>query len=139
MGKKKDAKKAGKLPKRIAGMKLPKEARRIGETLIAQANSPEVHRMLAAGLSMAATVASNAAERQRRSAGAADAAMAPVTPASPAQPVPPVPPAPPANDAAPTRPGEAGIRDPQAMAEAIGSIAETALNRLFGARKDGAA
>lgn len=47
MAKKKDKK--GKLPKEIAGIKIPKEFRKTGEALIATANSPAGRELLMSG------------------------------------------------------------------------------------------
>lgn len=61
MVKKKDKK--GKLPKRIAGVKLPKEARKQAERAIAELKQPIVREMIAGAVGMAATaLAKQAAE-----------------------------------------------------------------------------
>lgn len=59
-----------KLPKTVAGVKVPKELRRKGEALIDKANSPAGREAIAAGLTMVAAVA---ATRLRGPAGAAAA------------------------------------------------------------------
>lgn len=51
--------KKGKIPKEIAGIKIPKELRKTGEALIATANSPAGRSMLISGATaMMATMAS---------------------------------------------------------------------------------
>lgn len=64
MGKKKDGAKAAgvKLPKRVGGVKVPKEWRRGGEALIAQAQSPAGQAAIAQGVSMVAALAASAAK-----------------------------------------------------------------------------
>lgn len=111
-------KKKGKVPKRIGGVKIPKELRRKGDALIDRANSPAGREMIAAGLSIAAAAASAAvvkarAEREARSA----------------PPTPPVPPTAPQ--------GTHKASDPQAIADAVGQATEMVLGRLFGGRKAG--
>ena len=108
MGKKKDgARKAKVIPKRIAGVKLPKELRRQGEALIERVTSAEGQASLARGLTMAAGLAQLAAARTRTAAprpeaAANDAAAAPVPPLDPAK-----------------------------VADAVGTVAEVVLGRLF--------
>ena len=65
MGKKKDKK--GKLPKTIAGLKLPKEARRQAEKAIAQLKEPIVQEMIAGAVGMAATALAKQAAEARLS------------------------------------------------------------------------
>ena len=115
MGKKKDkAGKAGKIPKQVAGVKLPKQLRRKGEALIAKAASPEGRAAIAKGLTVAASLATMAAERSRK----AQAAAKPQAAASPA------------NDPAPPQP-----IDPDKVAEAVSTVADAVLGRLFGGKK----
>lgn len=117
MGKKKDkSAKAGRIPKRIGGVKLPKELRHKGEALLAKAASPEGRAALAKGLTVAATLANLAAERGKTAA----------------RPAKPEPAAAPANDAAPS---PAAPVDAQKVAEAVSTVANEVLGRLFGARK----
>jgi hypothetical protein len=83
---KKDSKTAkprkGKLPKEIAGIKIPKELRKTGEALIATANSPAGRSLLISGASaMMATMAS-----QMRSAGQPGSAPHTAPPAPPRTP-----------------------------------------------------
>lgn len=60
--------KAGKLPKRVLGVKIPKELRRTGEALIATAASPQGREMLATGLMAAASAALAKTEAGRTAA-----------------------------------------------------------------------
>jgi hypothetical protein len=106
MTQKKPDKKA-KLPKQVLGVKIPKELRKAGGALLEHANSPAGREVIAAGLTVAAAAATAALTRHRTpptDAGAGDGSGT-------------------------TRPSE-----PQAFADAIGQVAETALSRLFGAR-----
>jgi hypothetical protein len=80
-------KKGFRIPKEIGGIKVPKEARRVGQALIEKAASPEGRQVLASGLAMAATAAAAVAARQARDQGAnakgasdADDQRAPVDP-----------------------------------------------------------
>ena len=74
MGKKKDRK--GKLPKRIAGVKLPKAARLQAERMIVELRQPIVREMIAGAVSMAA----NAMARQATAAPNAPASKADAEP-----------------------------------------------------------
>jgi hypothetical protein len=110
------AKKKGKLPKEVLGVKIPKELRRAGERVLAQAQTPHGREMIATGLTMAATAAAAALAKGRER---------PAAPAPHAAP----------REGAP-RP-EAGTQrtpDPQAVADAIGQAADAVLGRLFGKR-----
>lgn len=148
MGKKKDAEKAARKAERHAeaaaaaaaearrhgeaastGFVVPDELRRVGEMLIAKANSPKGREMIASGLALAATAAAANAGRQRRQQPHA-AEERPIAPQPPASPIPPIPPAPP-------KPGVGGTQeiDPQAVADAIGDAAGLLMNRLFGPRR----
>lgn len=102
---KKDGKKAKRIPKRIGGLKIPKELRHAGEALLDKANSPAGREIIAAGLTMAAAAASAAARKQRTEAHRA------------------------------TRPGDPGTVDPQRVAEAVGDMADIVLDRIFRPRK----
>lgn len=116
MGKKKDkANGAAKIPKHIAGFKLPKEVRRKGEALIARAASPEGQAALAKGLTVAAGFATMAAERSK-----AARAGAPLKPGESGEGAPP----------SPTPP-----IDPAKVVEAVQTVANEVLGRLFGGRK----
>lgn len=118
-----EKKKGKRIPKTIAGVKLPKDLRKAGEKLLDEAQKPEVQAKIAGVLTMAAGAVAAAAAKKR----AAEAAR----PAEPPQaPIPPEPPRPP-------RPGDPGTRtapDPQAVADAIGQAAEQVLGRFFGRR-----
>lgn len=121
----------GRIPKRIGGVKVPKELRRTGEALLDQggalldkANTPAGREMIAAGLSMAAAAASAAITRTNAAReGERQPPAAPIPPVPPEAPVPPVPP-------------REGQRTPEAqvIADALGQAAEQVLGRLFGKR-----
>lgn len=117
--------KKAKLPKRIGGVKIPKELREVGGAILEKANSPAGREMLAAGLTMAAATA--ALQRKR--------GTHPFSAASATPPPPPAAPAAPAASPAPTEPGKPGLGDPQALADAIGNAADAMLTQLFGTRK----
>ena len=102
-------KKAFRIPKKVAGVKVPKEARRAGEALLERASSPHGRQAIASGLAMAATAAAAMAARQARGP----------TPA--AEPV-------------HGKPGEPGIHDMQRAGEAIGKAVETVMERFFAKR-----
>ncbi|WP_375394754.1 hypothetical protein [uncultured Sphingomonas sp.] len=103
--------KKAKIPKRIAGVKLPRELRRTGEAILERANSPQGREMLAAGLTMAAAAATAAVARSRAAAAAP-------------------------KDAGPGEAGKPGT-DPMAFATALGGMAEAALGTFFAAKKPG--
>ena len=117
MGKKKQAKKAeragageapkGAMPKRVAGVKLPKDVRRVGDTLLATATSPAGLEMIATGLKIAATVATVAAAGRM----AAQTAAAPEG-GKPAMP--------------------SADRKPEDIGAALGIMAQEMMGRMFG-------
>ncbi|WP_380785048.1 hypothetical protein [Sphingomonas sp. R86521] len=119
-----------KIPKEIAGFKVPKDLRKKGEALIERANSPEGRQAIASGLAMVGgLVAANAARKQAESAKAAEAkagpkpeAAKPEAATSSAQ-----------AGAGPTEPGKPGI-NPQQMADQIGAAADLLLGRIFAKR-----
>lgn len=112
-----------KLPKEVAGVKLSKEVRRKGEALIARAASPEGRAALAKGLTVAATLANLAVERGKAAAGdAKPPAQSPRTAAAPA------------HDTAQPSGGTAPI-DPAKVAEAVSTVADAVLGRLFGGKR----
>lgn len=125
MGKKKDkagtgkANGAGKIPKHIAGFKLPKDVRKTGEALIAKASSPAGQAAIAKGLTLAAGLATVAAARtaQARAPDPAESAEGATPSPAPA-------PTPPPIDAA-------------KVVEAVGTVANVVLGRLFGAPTKG--
>jgi hypothetical protein len=121
--------KTTKIPKRIAGVKLPKELRRMGNAAIEKAQTPQGREMIAAGLSIAAAAASAAVVKARASGSSSE--MPPAPPVPPSGPVPPVPPEPPVP---PVPPQGARAGDPQAAVEAMGQMAEMVLGRLFAKR-----
>lgn len=71
--------KKGKLPKEIAGIKIPKELRKTGEALIATANSPIARDLMMSGAAaMMATVAARMrGDSQQPGKGAAETAPTP--------------------------------------------------------------
>lgn len=103
---KKDGKKGKRIPKKIGGMKIPKELRQAGEALLDKANSPAGRQVIASGLTMAAAAASAAAMKQRVKTEAARA-----------------------------KPGDPGMADPQRVADTVSDMAEAVLDRLFGPKK----
>lgn len=101
--------KKGKLPKRVAGVKIPKPLRKRGEALIAQAQSPAGRAAIAKGaaavasvVAVAAQAAARAAEPRPGQSGDSDTATRPATPPR-----------------------------PDAVADAIGAGVEAVLGRLF--------
>ncbi|QNE31742.1 hypothetical protein F1C10_07205 [Sphingomonas sp. NBWT7] len=114
----KKSKKGFRIPKEIAGVKVPKEARRAGEALIEKANSPAGRQALASGIAMAATAAAAIAARQARGSGGP-------------------------KHAAPDQPGQGGTRpdtggaragttvDPHQMADAVGQAASAFMAKMF--------
>ena len=72
-----------KIPKEIAGVKIPKELRKKAKVAIAFAESPMARELLAAGLTAAAAALAKAGDSDRKLAPAAPAAddAAPVKPA----------------------------------------------------------
>ncbi len=117
------AKSKVKIPKEIAGFKVPKELRKKGDALIEKANSPEGRQAIASGLAMVGgLVAANAARKQAEAAAAAAAKPE----AAKADPQP---------DPKPetAKPGTPGI-NPQQMADQIGAAADLLLGRIFAKR-----
>lgn len=110
--------KAGKLPKEILGVKLPKEARKAGDRLIEAARSDEGRRAIAGALAtVAATAAAVAAAAQRRADRPAEPAADPAPP----------------QDVAPA-PGVAGTRDARPFDDVVGQVAGAMLGRLLAPR-----
>ncbi|WP_425230697.1 hypothetical protein [Sphingomonas sp.] len=99
-----------KLPKRIGGVKIPKELRKGGARLIEQAQTEDGRAAIIRGAATVAGIAANVA----RAAAAKRAAK-------PAEPV----------AAAPAAPGGPGVAKPDALGDAIGAGAEAVLGRLF--------
>ena len=115
----KDGKKKTKLPKQIAGIKIPKDVRKGGERLIAQAQSPEGRAAIAKGVTLvagAATAMAQAAAIKKQAAA----------------------------DASSAKPGDATSvhADPHApphpnpLGDAIGAGVDAVLGRLFAKRQD---
>lgn len=114
-----------KIPKEIAGFKVPKDLRKKGEALIERANSPEGRQAIASGLAMVGgLVAANAARKQAESAKAAEAKPEPKPDAGTTSAK---------ADTGPTAPGKPGI-NPQQMADQIGAAADLLLGRIFAKR-----
>lgn len=104
--------KTTKIPKRIAGVKLPKEWRKAGNALIETAQSPAGREMLVAGLAVAATAATAAMAKR---AQAPTPAPSPETPDAPPQ-------------------GTQTAPDAKVIADALSGAAEQVLGRWFGKR-----
>lgn len=104
-------KKKKRIPKTVAGVKVPKELRKAGEKLLDHAQRPETQAKIAGVLTMAAGAVAAAAAKKR----AEQATAAPQEPRE---------------DARATRTGA----DPQVVADAIGQAAEQVLSKLFGRR-----
>jgi hypothetical protein len=108
-----------KIPKEIAGFKVPKELRKKGEALIERANSPEGRQAIASGLAMVGgLVAANAARKQ------AEAARPEPKPAE----------AKPEAAKAPAAEPSKPVINPQQMADQIGAAADMLLGRIFAKR-----
>ena len=110
----KAAKAGAKIPKRIGGMKLPKALRQKGEALIAKASSQEGQAAIAKGLTVAAGLATAAAERNKAKAKPDGTGGGP--------------------DAGKPDAAHAAM-DPKKAAEAVGLVAEAVLSRLFTGKK----
>lgn len=122
MGKKKDKAnkaKGPRMPKHIAGVKVPKALRHKGEALVAKAASPEGRAAIAKGLTAAAAIANLVVERGRTAGTPEPARDQPDGANAP----PPRAARDPANDAAPL--------DPQKVAETVSTVADAVLGRLF--------
>ncbi len=117
-----------KIPKEIAGFKVPKELRKKGEALIERANSPEGRQAIASGLAMVGgLVAANAARK-------AEAKASETAKPEAAQSEAPKPDAPkPDRKPDAPKPGAPGI-NPQQMADQIGAAADMLLGRIFAKR-----
>ena len=111
MGKKKDGTGKVRLPKRVAGVKVPKELRKGAEALVAQAQSEAGRAALLQGVSVVAGIAATAA----RAAAAKATAAAQQPAATPAEPV-----------AAANTPPKG-----DAIAQAVTAGIDAALGRLF--------
>ena len=98
-----------RIPKHVAGIKLPKDLRRRGEALIDAAQSPAGREAIARGLTIAATFATMAAQRGRAATPPHEGESGEGAPVSP--PPPPI--------------------DPQKMAQTVNTVADAVLGRLF--------
>jgi hypothetical protein len=108
-------KKSTKLPKTVAGVKIPKKVRKQGGALIAQLNTPLGRELIAAGLVAASAALTRKDDVRSAAAGAAGGA----------------------EDAAAT-----GARVASQIGGIVGAAANAALDRLFGPdgeARDGAA
>lgn len=109
----KDKNKAVKLPKQVAGVKIPKELRKGGERLIAQAQNSEGRAVIAKGVSLVA----GAAAAMAQAAAVKKQATTPTPLIKPGEP-------------GPDHPGA----HPDALGDAIGAGVEAVLGRLFAKR-----
>jgi len=100
-----DQAKTPKIPKRIAGVKIPKDARKTANKALKAASSPAGRELIAAGLSMAAAAAVSRTKAGRK----AEEKTAEATSAA----------------------ARAGAHDAQVLVDAVGSIAASALERFF--------
>ncbi|WEK43726.1 MAG: hypothetical protein P0Y64_02530 [Candidatus Sphingomonas colombiensis] len=107
---KKDGKKGKRIPKKIGGMKIPKELRQAGEALLDKANSAAGREIIASGLTMAAAAAATAAMKHRVKAEASTCR---------------------------SKPGDPGIIDPQHVVDTVTEVADAVLDRIFGGKKAG--
>ena len=110
--KKGGVKKDKRIPKQIAGIRVPKEVRRRGEALIDAAASPHGREVIARGLTMAATLANLAAQRGKPAPAEAEPVAGEAASPSPTPPL-----------------------DPQKLAEAVTTVADAVLGRLFPGKK----
>lgn len=119
-----------RIPKHVAGVKVPKAWREGGEALIAQAQSPAGRAAIAKGVSVVAGLAMTAAQSAAQNAGrSADKKATGVAP-------------PPANAPAKAAdiPGSEGTPSPSPsppadqIAQAVGAGIEAVLGRLFAKR-----
>ena len=126
------AKKPGRIPKQIGGVKLSKRFRKSGEKLIEQAQTPQGRQVIAAGLAVATAAVA------RAKANAAHAApMPPQPPVPPVPPHAPTPPVPPEPLQAPGAGGTTGTPtvDPAQIVDAVGQAATAFFDGLFGRKR----
>ncbi len=107
----------GKIPKTIAGIKIPKELRKSGEALIATAASPVGRQVLMTGL--AAIVSKAATQMQQPRAAQSPTQPAPQPQIQPQGPVTTPPP-----EAPPFDPEAAGAQMARRVFEALGMVAD---------------
>lgn len=103
------AKKSKKLPKKIAGVKIPKKMRKSGGELLARVNTPLGRELVAAGLVAAGAAMAKKGQAHRTAARAAGEV----------------------EDAA-----EAGARMASQIGGVVGAAANAALDRFFGPQPD---
>jgi hypothetical protein len=116
-------KKTGKLPKRIAGVKIPKAVRKGGEALIQQAQTPAGRAAIAKGAAVVAGVVAAAAEAAATSAHR-DAAKRGGDAPRPDQ----------SGEGPPTGAAPRRATQSDAVADAIGAGVDAVLGRLFARR-----
>ena len=104
--------KAAKIPKKIGGLKVPKDLRKSGGKLLRAASSPVGRELIALGLGLAASAAAAAVEKDRLKRRDGSAA------------------ADPAKGTAPPKAANTAS-DPHEIGVALGKMAETALAGLF--------
>lgn len=124
--------KKGKLPKKIAGVKLSKGLRKPAEKLIAKAQTPEGRRMLAAGFAIAASALATRSTPKPHDTAPPRPPEPPLPPDAPdAPPAPPTPPTPPPP---PDGMGQATV-DPHAIADAVGKAASAFIDGFLNRRR----
>jgi hypothetical protein len=101
----------GKLPKRLAGVKIPKELRKGGERLLASAQTPEGRAAIARGAAVVASAAAAMAHAANRPAANRSVVTEPAR--------------------APSETPDAGAANTDALGDAIGAGVEAVLGRLF--------
>lgn len=135
-----------RFPKEVGGVEMPVDVRRADDALIGRVHSRLGREALTAGLTLAAA-AVIAARGDGRDGPDPDRKPkpkpddAPEPPIAPEPPTPPVPPAPPVAPVPPTPPESRAAAKPavttveaQAIADALGNVAEAALTRFLGGR-----
>ena len=136
-----------RFPKEVGGVEMPADVRRAGDALIGRVHSRLGREALAAGFTLAAA-AVIAAKGNGRDGPAPDTKPkpkpddAPEPPIAPEPPVPPKPPVAPVAPVPPTPPEPRTAAKPavtnveaQAIADALGNVAEAALSRFLGGRR----
>ena len=116
--------KTTKIPKRIAGVKLPKELRKVGNALIEQAQSPEGRAMIGKGIGAVAALAL-AARAQAAHAPAPNPTSTPTgKPAADTD----------TSDSTASKAGAGAASCPDPVGDAIGAAATMVMGRLFGTK-----
>lgn len=129
-----------KIPKDVGGVEIPGDLRRMAKKLVHRIDSPVGKDAAVAGLTLAAAavIAISGGANSSRPEADDDAPDAPLPPEPPTPSQPPEPPlrtaervtpAPRGPSATPISPAQA-----QAVADALGNVAEAALSRFLGAR-----